>query len=168
MLCFDIRSLETRAAHVDGWLDGADAIWAAEDVRPAGAGVHVVGRLSSAGPGRVYLSGRLDGTAVTACRRCLAEVAVPVSEPLHLLFSSADDEAEGDEYPIPTGVQMLDLRPAVREEWLLAVPAFALCREACRGLCPTCGADRNAGECSCPPPTDPRWDGLRAVRRPAS
>jgi uncharacterized protein len=170
MLCFDIRSLEARAENVDGVLEAGDPVWEAEDTRPAGAGVHVVGRLSSAGHGRFYFSGRFDGTAVTECRRCLAEVTVPVSEDVQLLFaeSNLDDAEEDDVVLIPAGERELDLRPAVREEWLLAVPAFALCREDCRGLCPTCGADRNTGDCTCPPPTDPRWEGLRSVRESES
>jgi uncharacterized protein len=53
----------------------------------------------------------------------------------------------------------------VREQWLLAVPTFLLCRDDCKGLCPTCGVDLNAGECQCPPQitVDSRWDALRAV-----
>ena len=43
----------------------------------------------------------------------------------------------------------LDLRPSVREQWLLAVPSFVLCREDCKGLCPHCGADLNLGPCGC-------------------
>ena len=31
----------------------------------------------------------------------------------------------------------------------LAMPVQPLCREDCSGLCTRCGADRNAGECSC-------------------
>ena len=56
------------------------------------------------------------------------------------------------------------MRPALREQWLLAVPAFAQCRVDCKGLCPTCGADLNAGACDCAPVTDSRWDTLRKVR----
>jgi uncharacterized protein len=82
-----------------------------------------------------------------------------------LFAESGLDEAEEDDVvPIPAGARELDLRPAVREEWLLAVPAFALCKEDCLGLCVTCGADRNTGACTCAPATDPRWEGLRALR----
>src|SRR2546422_2859983 len=41
-------------------------------------------------------------------------------------------------------------RPAVREELLLAVPQWVVCRDDCRGLCPRCGKDLNAGPCGCP------------------
>ena len=37
----------------------------------------------------------------------------------------------------------LDLGEMVREQFFLAVPLRRLCREDCRGLCPTCGANRN-------------------------
>lgn len=166
MLCFDIRSLEARAESVDGVLDTSDPVWEADDTRPAGAGVRVTGRLSAAGHGRFYLSGRLEGAAVTECRRCLSDVTVSVSESVHMLFaeSALDESDEHDGFPIPVGARELDLRPAVREEWLLAVPTFALCREDCLGFCATCGADRNTGVCSCAPSTDLRWAGLRDVR----
>lgn len=166
MLCFDIRSLEARAEGVDGTLEAGDPVWEPEDTRPAEAGVHVSGRLSSAGHGRFYFSGRFQGAAMTECRRCLTPVRSQVSEEVQWIFAeSGMDEAEEDDvHPIPANERELDLRPVVREEWLLAVPAFALCREDCLGLCPSCGADRNLGDCSCPPPSDPRWEALRTVR----
>jgi uncharacterized protein len=44
---------------------------------------------------------------------------------------------------------------------MLALPSRRLCREECKGLCPVCGADLNAGECACEPGgTDPRWSAL--------
>jgi uncharacterized protein len=170
MLYFDIRSLEAGAESVDGILEVGDSVWQESDARPVNPGVHVVGRLSSAGAGRFYFSGRFEGAAVAECRRCLCEVTVSVSDDVHLLFaeSEVDEADEDDVVPIPAGDRDLDLRPAVREEWLMAVPAFALCREDCQGFCPSCGTDRNTEACTCPPPSDPRWDGLRVTRDPQS
>ena len=166
MLYFDIRSLEAHAESVDGLLEAADSVWEASDSLPLAEGVHVTGRLSGAGHGRFYFSGHFAGMAATSCRRCLIDVAVPVSEDLQILFAeSGTDEAEEDDVvPLPPGARQVDLRPAVREEWLLAVPGFALCREDCLGLCVTCGSDRNTGACTCAPSIDPRWDALRAAR----
>lgn len=166
MLSFDIRKLETKAQAVDGLLELDDPVWQDGDVLPEQPGVQAHGRLSAAGTGRFYLSGRLSGKATTSCRRCLAEVSAPVSGELHLFFSQSDedDEEEADVVPIPAGEWEIDLRPVIREEWLLAVPPFALCREDCLGLCPTCGVDRNREACSCLPSHDPRWDGLRTLR----
>lgn len=166
MLDFDIRSLEARAAQVEGVLATADPTWLDGDAGPVAPGVHVVGRLSSAGAGRFYFSGSIEGKAVTECRRCLGEATVSVTEEVHLIFAeSGTDEAEEDDVVlIPAGARVLDLRPAVREEWLLAVPAFALCRTECQGLCPSCGVDRNTGSCQCSPTLDPRWAALRDLR----
>ena len=43
----------------------------------------------------------------------------------------------------------LDVGPEVREALLLEVPMSPRCREDCRGLCATCGADLNEGPCGC-------------------
>jgi uncharacterized protein len=44
---------------------------------------------------------------------------------------------------------MLDLAEAIREYALLEMPMQVFCREDCKGLCPTCGADLNEGPCDC-------------------
>jgi uncharacterized protein len=166
MLSFDIRSLDARAATVDGQLAPDDDVWQEGDTRSDGP-IDVTGRLSSAGAGRYYWSGRIGGTLEVACRRCLEPVRVELEEDAHALFvEEGDEEADDpDVYLIPARSHSVDLRPAVREQWLLVVPAFAVCREDCKGLCPTCGADLNAGPCNCDPAvTDTRWDALRAAR----
>ena len=101
------------------------------------------------------------------CRRCLTEVTVPVTEEVHLFFAEEGDETAEDDpdvYPIDATARELDLRPAIRESFSLAAPQYVLCREDCQGLCPTCGADRNAGDCGCAPTSDNRWDALRSLR----
>jgi uncharacterized protein len=128
--------------------------------------VHVVGRLSAAGADRYYFSGHLEGEVAGECRRCLTDVTASVAENVNLLFVEADTEGadDPDVYVVDPRDLELDMRPALREQWLLAVPAFLECREDCKGLCPTCGADLNAGACDCAPATDSRWDALRKVR----
>ena len=169
MLSFDIRALETQAASVEGELPADDPIWEEGDTRPETA-IDVTGRLSAAGPGRFYFSGRLQGTVAAECRRCLADVSEAVNVDSHMIFAEAGVEGADDEseaFVVDPGARSLDMRPAVREEWLLAVPAFLLCRPDCKGLCPRCGADLNAGPCDCPPATDARWDALRKHAPPA-
>jgi uncharacterized protein len=166
MLSFDIRALESSAAAVDGEMAPDDPIWEDGDQRPSSP-IRVVGRLSAAGPGRFYFSGRLEATAESECRRCLVETSDAVAVESHLIFAEADHDDENDEsdvFVLDPGARSLDLRPAVREEWLLNAPAFALCREDCKGLCPKCGADLNQGPCDCPPAADHRWAALRDAR----
>jgi len=162
MLSFDRSSLETKAARVDGKLAPDDPIWLADDPRPVN-GLDVTGRLSSAGEERFYFSGHMPGEVEVECRRCLAPARGKVDEDLHLLFADATDEEsdDSDVYMLEPRATTVDLRPALREQWLLAAPGFALCREDCKGLCPTCGKDLNQGPCECKPVVDPRWAALR-------
>ncbi len=166
MLSFDIRSLESQAAHVDGQLSPDDPVWEDADVRPSRP-IAVEGRLSAAGPSRFYFSGHFTGGAVVPCRRCLVEVDVEVREDAHFIFSSEGEDSDDDPdvFPFDANAPKLDMRPAVREAWLLAVPGFVLCREDCKGLCATCGIDLNTGTCEhSQVKKDSRWDSLRAVR----
>jgi uncharacterized protein len=174
MLSFDIRDLEQHAVAVDDVLPADDPIWQEGDPVPS-APLRVTGRLSTAGAGRYYWHGRIEGDVSIPCRRCLSDATAHVAGDEHIIFVEADDEEADnpDVYPLDPRADEIDLRPALREQWLLSAPAYLLCREDCKGLCPTCGADLNAGGCDCPPQQsrDPRWDALRkleAVRGDAS
>lgn len=168
MLSFDIRSLEHEAATVDAVLPSNDGVWLEEDVlRPLREGVRVTGRLSAAGTGRYYFSGHLSGASQGECRRCLVPVESAVDVDVHVLFAVAGGEDDDDPDVFLLGHtrgDVIDLRPAVREQWLLEVPHFPVCRPDCKGFCPKCGSDLNAGACACAPDTDPRWEALRKLR----
>jgi uncharacterized protein len=160
MLSFDLRSLREQAASVNAEIAPDDPVWQPTDPRPAGP-VRVTGRLSAAGADRYYWHGRIDGKVALECRRCIAETAADVHDEVHLIFAEAGDPDDPDVYAIDPGARELDLRPAVREQWLLDAPAYALCRPDCKGLCPTCGTDLNTGNCECQPVTESRWSALR-------
>ena len=162
MLSFDIRSLETKAVRVDGSLQPDDPIWEAADVRPSER-LRVSGRLSSTGEGRFYFTGRISGRIELPCRLCLEEVDVEVDEDVHLLLAEigAEEADDPDVFLYDPNERMLDLRAAIRENWLLTAPAYVQCREDCKGLCPTCGTNLNESTCNCTPSkTDSRWDAL--------
>ena len=166
MLSFDIRAIESKAAQVDDELGADDPVWREGDPRPEGS-VQVTGRLSTAGTDRFYFSGHLEGVAGDACPRCLTEVRAGVSTDVQFIFAAADDEdaaEDPDVVLLAEHAREVDLRPAIREEWVLAVPAFVLCRDDCKGLCPTCGADLNDETCTCATVTDSRWAALRQAR----
>jgi uncharacterized protein len=92
-------------------------------------------------------------------------VTEPIKTDLHFLLvdGAADEADEADVYLINARVRELDLRPAIREEWLLVAPSFMVCAETCQGLCPSCGANRNHGACGCSPAVDPRWRELSSL-----
>ena len=162
MLSFDLRSLETKAVQVDGSIQPDDPIWEEGDARPSEP-VRVTGRLSSAGEGRFYFAGRITGGMELPCRLCLEEVDVDVDEEVHFLLAEigADEADDPDVFLYDPSARMLDLRPAVRETWLLTAPAYVQCREDCKGLCATCGTNLNESTCNCASTkTESRWDAL--------
>lgn len=123
---------------------------------PAEAPIRIDVLLESVVEG-ILVTGPLSGVVEYQCARCLkpfsGEFRVEVTE----VFAQ-DPPPDGDEYPLGQG--SLDLEPMVRDAVLLAMPFSPLCRRDCLGLCERCGGDRNAGECSCPPAVDPRWEAL--------
>ena len=167
MLSFDIRSLTQHAVSVDDTLAVDDPVWLETDSRPSEP-IRVKGRLSTAGPGRFYWHGTIEGDVELECRRCLGEASGHVSEEAHLIFAEAEAEGMEDDpdvYIVDERASELDLRPAIREQWLLNVPGYALCRDDCKGLCPTCGAELNLGDCGCASNSaDPRWAALHKIR----
>lgn len=65
-------------------------------------------------------------------------------------------DADGPELVIDEH-HTLDLTEVLRQYAVLAAACSRPCRPDCRGLCPVCGADLNAGPCGCDVSmTDPR------------
>jgi len=127
--------------------------------------VTVAGRLQSIGEGRFYWQGTACTVAQGECRRCLVPVATPVNLEIGALFTQDPEALEDpDSYAVAPEDLAIDVTPAVREELMLAAPRYVLCRDDCKGLCPQCGKDLNAGSCGCAPPTEARWQPLKALK----
>jgi uncharacterized protein len=148
MLRFDLRALEQAPVKLSGAIPADEAIFEDLDFELA-APVRVTGRLS---------------TVQTECRRCLAPVTLAVDQGVDVLFTEEQEAGDPSEYVIPERSQELELDEAVREELILAVPEYTLCRSDCAGICPQCGADLNSGACECSRPTDARWAALEALK----
>ncbi len=117
----------------------------------------------------LFLQGRIETRLEGVCDRCLTDVTTPLAPTLivHYLFSEEDagryDPAETQ--LLAPGTPSVDIADDVRQVVQLTVPLKLLCKESCKGLCPTCGKDLNEGPCDCRPvPMDPRWDALRELR----
>jgi uncharacterized protein len=80
------------------------------------------------------------------CSRCLDTVTQTVEVEIEELF--AYPASDISEFSVG-GDANLDLAPLLRAEVLIEMSHRILCREDCRGLCPTCGANRNRDECNC-------------------
>ena len=119
-----------------------------------------------AGSGELVVRGGVAGAVFQDCRRCLDRVERLVDIDITLLFTPSDllEEDDSETYRIEMGVREIDLGPYLRDEVILAIPAFTECRVDCRGLCAGCGENLNEAECKCSPGgMDPRWDALRAL-----
>jgi uncharacterized protein len=164
MLRVDLRELAHGPVLTRAELGQADPLFEGLDVALGGP-VAVDGRLQATGEGRFYWHGALRTVVAGQCRRCLAPLAVPVSAEVGALFTHDPEALEDpDSYPLAPDATEVDLGPAVREELLLAVPRYAVCSDECRGLCPRCGQDLNAGPCGCAPPADARWQALESLK----
>jgi uncharacterized protein len=110
----------------------------------------------------IVVTGTITASWRGECRRCLAPVGGVLRIPVQELYQTT--VTDPDAFPI-VGEQ-LDLTPMVREAVLLDLPTAPLCRDDCAGICPVCGADRNANPCSCDTTVrDDRWAALDALRR---
>ena len=126
---------------------------------PGGSNVHVEVRIESLNEGAVA-KGVVEAPWAGSCRRCLRPITGTLRSDVLEVFEAEPTEGEtqlldGDR---------IDLEPVAREAVLLDLPIAPLCKEDCRGLCPTCGVDRNEVDCDCAEaPSDPRWAGLEGL-----
>jgi len=124
----------------------------------------------SAGPGArgVELEARIDAGLRLACSRCLEPFVHPVGIEVRLrLTADAEQFArEADDVELFHAVGgVVDLAAVALEQLVLSLPLKPICLPACRGLCPSCGVNRNAIECGCSRAEgDPRLAPLRALR----
>jgi uncharacterized protein len=164
MLRVDLREL-ARAGAVEtrGELKQDDPALEGTSI-PLREPVAVDGRLRSIGEGRFYWQGRLRTVVQGECRRCLTPVATPFHQEIGALFTQDSEAEDADSYPVPPEATEIDVTPAIREELVLTAPRYLLCRDDCKGLCPQCGKDLNAGPCDCVPATDARWQPLKALK----
>jgi uncharacterized protein len=165
MLRVDLRELaQGRAAETRGELKQDDPVLDGTEVRLQ-APVAVQGRLQALGDGRFYWQGTARTVVAGECRRCLTPVETPLQLEIGALFTQDPDaQDDPDSYPVAPDATDIDVTPAVREELVLAAPRYVVCRDDCKGICPQCGKDLNAGPCDCAPVTDARWQPLKALK----
>jgi len=112
----------------------------------------------------IHAGGEVAGGVVMDCRRCLTQFSREVATQVEEMFFLPELSQEKDDYLILDDT--VDLAPMLRDAMVLALPLHPLCREDCRGLCPTCGADRNTADCGHDArPADLRWGPLGDLRR---
>jgi uncharacterized protein len=114
----------------------------------------------------ILVTGTISSPTTVTCSRCLSAAEIALSLAIEEEYYPSVDVLTGAALPPPEdpAVLLIDahhtlsLCEAVRQQRILAEPMQPLCRQSCAGLCPTCGADMNAGQCRCAEPgIDSRW-----------
>lgn len=114
----------------------------------------------------VVADGKIQSLTELSCSRCLESYWQPVMIEFTEIFSSHPiDYAENDlgEQSLPADGS-IDLTPIIRDYAALDIPIRQVCKEDCKGLCPSCGVNRNETDCGhVQEHIDPRMEGLRAL-----
>jgi uncharacterized protein len=121
----------------------------------------------------VFFRGALHGRVLGTCARCLEEYPFGLDHPFVFVLTPRAAAVAHASRLTPEDLALsyyegeeIDLTPLVHEQILLALPTRPLCGEGCRGLCPRCGANLNAGPCGCPAtPAEPRLAVLQELAR---
>ncbi len=131
----------------------------------------VSGRIRRNG-NEIELRGELHAMVEAPCSRCLQPVELPIHADFVERFVPAvswraEAQHELQEQDLNLAAfdgEAIEIDDLVREEILLAMPAQVLCREDCKGLCPSCGIDRNTSNCRCAAGGEERWPQLGNLR----
>ncbi len=112
--------------------------------------------------GIVELHATADFTLETACDRCAKPISLSLATKVfHTLVTSLNDETN-DELLLVNELRF-NLDELITEDIFLDLPSKLLCSEDCKGICSKCGADLNAGSCSCEKEVDPRLAALKQL-----
>jgi len=121
----------------------------------------------------IFFVGTVRAVAHLQCSRCLVDFATDKDLDLHLVIrragaeNSVGDESEQSEADaVLVKGSEIDPGEFIVQEVLLNVPMKPLCREACPGLCPQCGALKGSQDCDClgDGRVDPRWEALARLK----
>ena len=105
----------------------------------------------------VFVEGTLSGNISAQCSRCLESVQMPLELDLNVMY------VPGEKLPEEEGITVepesnaayyvgdtIDLLQELRDLLLVNLPIKVVCREDCKGLCSSCGANLNISGCDCP------------------
>lgn len=165
-MILDLRDFEEFPANVE-LCAGPDEIQ---------TGVDGIGRITEVtvhlavqqGGQEFFCQGEVNAVAELECARCLGTFTEQLSGKIDFIVRSLDGFAAGEDdedYVFLQGGELrADITDPVRQAILLELPMKPLCKEDCKGLCSTCGANLNDGACKCKnDKTDPRWDKLKDI-----
>jgi uncharacterized protein len=119
----------------------------------------------------IIAAGKVTAELDLQCSRCLRDFKKTLDIPVDVVYHPIEDideerhELKDDEMDMGFyRGEEIDLQELVREQVLLNMQMKPLCAETCKGICPNCGADLNAGPCGCDTrKIDPRLEVLKKL-----
>jgi len=159
MLVIEVAQIPPEGLDVDAPLDAAGLHLGPSEDFSLAVGGRLTSHVEKGDDLTVHVKGHLSAGLELDCGRCLEPFTLPIEQNLDLFYlpHQADGEAEDEDEITERELVVafyaegrLDLGEMVREQLFLGVPMKPACREDCRGICPTCGANRNTQPCSCP------------------
>ncbi len=107
----------------------------------------------------LYVRADAEAAVHAECARCLEAFDLPLaaySQALHVPESERESrgsrtaraESESQRILYYSG-GVVDLAEQIVESLALAIPMKPICGDACKGLCPHCGANLNTAPCTC-------------------
>lgn len=142
------------SGHID--VDGY-AVGEKELALPEGASYDVV--FTNAGDG-ILVTGIVRASVTGECDRCLEPAAFEVAgeiEEYYLFEEPEDPESYEDGFELIGPDRVIDLGGAISDAVVMDTPFVVLCQPDCKGLCPTCGANLNEGDCGCAEAAEQAW-----------
>lgn len=106
---------------------------------------------------KIEVRGELRALVDLECDLCIRPVRAPIRAEVRIFSERresrdrrpTEEVREDDVGIVYHDGRSIDLTEEVRQGLLLEAPWRVRCREACSGLCPRCGVDRNDEECRC-------------------
>lgn len=103
----------------------------------------------------LHIEGTVDADARGVCDSCLEDVERQVHADVD---ERLDPHADGESDPFGESNVLsgnrLDLADLAQQLVLSAMPMGLRCSDECKGLCGTCGANKNTSACSCDSDTE--------------
>ena len=97
----------------------------------------------------IFVNGTLSTVVSTVCSRCLTPFDQRLTLNIEEEFTPVSSASAWGSAFVISANHEIDLREAVRQCSVLALPMKPLCRSDCAGLCPSCGHNLNLGPCDC-------------------
>jgi uncharacterized protein len=172
-MLLSIKEMEVRKVRFDETFEPGLIDFSGEDLEQ-GSPLRAVGsaELLARSDGGVRIQGRYSVEMAAKCDRCLGNARFPLDASFDLYYRPMSDIAVEEEVEIDAGEAEigfyegggLELGDILLEQVVLALPMQRVCSDACQGICPVCGRNRNETMCDCRVESaDDRWGALRKL-----